>query len=364
MRKVDLKDLTLQGLAEFTGSLRLPRFRADQIFSWLYRPGIRAFSQMTDLNKGLRQQLGEQAFFSTYEPAVYEKSTDGTIKFGFRLEDDTIVEAVLIPDRRRHTLCVSSQVGCAMGCSFCLTGTMGIIRNLRPAEMVGQVSAVRDFLLDEEGEEARINNLVFMGMGEPLANFDNLLAAIDILTEQRGLDFAGRRITVSTCGLVPRIRELGEKTEVNLAVSLHAVDDETRSRLMPINNKFPIAELLEACRDFPMPSRRRIMFEYILIRGINDSDEDAHRLARLLKDIRCKINLLPYNATGNSEYQTPTAERVEAFQRILWQADYTVLIRESRGADISAACGQLATKEMQSSPGVTSGKSGLVQQPT
>jgi 23S rRNA (adenine2503-C2)-methyltransferase len=330
-------------LTDFVESLSLPKYRGKQIFAWLYRPHVADFSQMTDLTKDLRETLASQASFHWPDIADVERSKDGTVKFGFKLEDNTYIESVLIPEDDRNTLCVSSQVGCAMGCEFCLTGGMGFKRNLTPGEIVGQVVRVRDWLYDDDSEPA-LNNLVFMGMGEPLANFDNLLVALEILTDQRGLNFSDRRITVSTCGLVPKIIELGQRTKANLAVSLHSVDDSVRSKLMPINNKYPVAELLEACRNFPMPKRKRIMFEYILIKDLNDSVSDAENLAEKLRDIPCKINLLPYNETEALSFQRPSDEKIELFQRTLWKAGYTVLVRSSRGSDISAACGQLAGK--------------------
>jgi len=344
MEKTDLTNLSLAQLTEFLKGLGLPKYRGTQVFAWLYRPNVTDFSEMTDLSKELRETLAARTSFTWPQIEAFERSKDGTVKYGFKLEDDNYIEAVLIPEDGRYTLCVSSQVGCAMGCEFCLTGTIGFKRNLTPGEIVGQVVRVRDWLLETQGPEAKLSNLVFMGMGEPLANFDNLLVALEILTEQRGLDFSDRRITVSTCGLVPRIIELGRKTKVNLAVSLHSVDDAIRSRLMPINKKYPVAELLEACRNFPMPKRKRIMFEYILIRDLNDSAADAEMLARLLQGIPCKINLLPYNESAGLPFRRPAEQTIEIFQQKLWDAGYTVLVRSSRGADISAACGQLAGK--------------------
>lgn len=344
MEKIDLTDFTLSQLTAFVVSLGLPAFRGKQIFSWLYRPNITDFSQMTDLTKDLRQTLDSRTSFLWPEITAVECSKDGTVKFGFKLDSHSYIESVLIPEESRNTLCVSSQAGCAMGCEFCLTGGMGFKRNLSPGEIVGQVVRVRDWLLETQGENARLNNLVFMGMGEPLANFDNLLIALEILTDQRGLDFSDRKVTVSTCGLVPKILELGQQTRVNLAVSLHSVDDAVRSRLMPINKKYPVADLLEACRNFLIPKRKRIMFEYILIKDLNDSEADAKMLAEKLKDIPCKINLLPYNESGELPFQRPSDDTVERFQQILREAGYTVLLRSSRGSDISAACGQLAGK--------------------
>jgi 23S rRNA (adenine2503-C2)-methyltransferase len=346
MNKTDLTNLSLPRMTEFLVSLGLPKYRGIQVFAWLYRPHVNDFSQMTDLSKELRETLTARTSFDWPHIREVERAKDGTAKYGFELKDDNYIEAVLIPEEDRKTLCVSTQVGCAMGCEFCLTGSIGFKRNLTPGEIVGQVVRVRNWLLDMNATAAGLNNLVFMGMGEPLANFDNLLVALDILTEQRGLDFSERRITVSTCGLVPRIMELGQKTNVNLAVSLHSVDDSIRSRLMPINNKYPVDELLEACRNFPMPKRKRIMFEYILIRDINDSKADADMLAQKLQGIPCKINLLPYNESPGLPFRRPSDKKIELFQQTLWNAGYTVLVRSSRGADISAACGQLAGRKI------------------
>lgn len=349
MPKPDLKNFTLKQVIEFVESLGLSAYRGRQIFSWLYRPNITDFAQMTDLSKKVRELLNDKAMFSQLPPEIEEKSSDGTIKYGFRLGDGALIESVLIPEEGRHTLCVSSQVGCAMGCLFCLTGTMGFKRNLTPAEIVGQVGGILNKMMTQDASitaptNQYINNLVFMGMGEPLANLDNVVTALDILQDQRGYNFSERRITVSTCGLVTKIKELGERTNVNLAISLHAVDDETRTKIMPINAAYPIEELLQTCRDFPLPKRRRIMFEYILIRDLNDSVEQAGILAKKLKGIRCKINLLPCNETPSLPYRKPSEENIEKFQNVLRDAGYTVIVRSSRGDDISAACGQLAAK--------------------
>ena len=347
--KTDLRNFDQEQLITFVESLGQPKFRGKQIMSWLYRPGITDFEQMTDLAKGFRRVLSEHAYISQFDNPIIEKSADGCVKFGFRLDDGYIIESVLIPEPDRNTLCISSQVGCAMRCSFCLTGTMGFTRNLTPSEIVNQVCGVRDYLLSLSAEELigpdRVTNVVFMGMGEPLNNLKNLLTSLSILTEQKGLDLTSRKITVSTCGIVPKMREFGENSCVNLAISLHAVDDKTRDLLMPVNERYSIDELLQACRDFPMPKRRRIMFEYILLAGINDSDQDARILAKKLRGIPCKINLLPYNECPDLPYKSPSRERMLAFQKILMGAHYSVFIRNSRGSDISAACGQLAAKD-------------------
>jgi 23S rRNA (adenine2503-C2)-methyltransferase len=340
--KTDLKNMTGQQLVRYVEALRQPSFRGEQILAWLYRPGITDFSQMTDLAKEFRALLEQRARISFFTDPVIEISSDGAVKFGFRLEDDNFIESVLIPEGERNTLCVSSQVGCAMGCNFCKTGAMGFKRNLKPSEMVNQACAVQDWLIGEG--KKKLTNLVFMGMGEPLANLDNLLPALSILSEQRGLDFASRRITVSTCGLIPQMLEFGKKSDANLAISLHAVDDKTRNQLMPINQKYPISDLLAACREYQMKKRQRIMFEYVLLDGINDSDESAVKLAELLRGIPCKINLLAMNEDESAGFRSSDKEHIFKFQNILRKSGYSVFIRQSRGGDISAACGQLAGK--------------------
>ena len=351
LTSTDLKNLTQDELIDYAVSLGQPAFRGRQLLPWLYRPGIRDFSQMTDLAKDFRILLAEQAVISRFTDPLTEISTDGAVKFGFQLEDGLMIESVLIPEEERNTLCVSSQAGCAMKCRFCLTGQMGFRRNLNRAEIVNQVCAVQDWMRDHQehlpGPEKTLTNLVFMGMGEPLANFDNLLAALSLLTEQRGLDFSARRITVSTCGLVPQMLELGQQSTVNLAVSLHAADNETRSRLMPVNERWPLEELLAACSQYSNKKRQRIMFEYILFAGMNDSDADARRLAILLREVPCKINLLALNEGGGLPFNSPPFERLLRFQQILMDAHYTVFIRKSRGADIAAACGLLATQSSE-----------------
>ncbi|MEW6219549.1 MAG: 23S rRNA (adenine(2503)-C(2))-methyltransferase RlmN [Thermodesulfobacteriota bacterium] len=335
----DLRNLPRPALEAWAEGQGLPAFRGRQIFAWLYRSGVSSFAEMTDLGRDLRSRLAETALISQLTPACVETSRDGTQKYAFRLADGVAIESVLIPEEGHATLCLSSQAGCAMGCRFCLTGRQGLTRNLTPAEIVGQVLGVRDQL----GPAALpITNLVFMGMGEPLANLASLIPALRILTDETGLAFSSRRITVSTCGLPPRMVELGQAITVNLAISLHAPDDATRSRLMPVNDTYPLAQLLAACRAYPLPPRRRITFEYTLIRDLNDHPEQARALARLLRGIRAKINLLVMNEVPDLPFGRPDAETVRRFQEILLAAHYTAPIRESRGADISAACGQLA----------------------
>lgn len=347
----DLSNFTPARLREFCRSLGLSVRQADRVFSWLQRPGVHDFEQMTGIGKKVRVLLAAHARLHRLQPAVVERSEDGTVKFAFRLHDGAVIESVLIPEQERHTLCLSSQAGCAMGCRFCLTGNQGPGRNLAAGEMVNQVMAVLEYMIGAGIVRATprelINNLVFMGMGEPLANYDNLLEALAILMAEQGLEFSGRRITVSTCGLVPGIRALGRDTLVNLAVSLHAADDALRSRLMPVNRRYGIAELLAACREFPLRKKGVVLIEYILLAGINDSLADARLLAEKLRGLKARINLLPANEAPGLPYGRPGPGVVLAFQKVLREAGYNTFIRQSRGADIAAACGQLAGKHRE-----------------
>lgn len=344
--KCDLKNLTRRQLTDYIVGLGLPAARGTQVFRWLQRPGIWSFSQMHDIAQQVREDLESQAMISRFGAYEKERSSDGTVKFAFRLADGALIESVLIPGEGRFTLCLSSQVGCAMGCRFCLTGGMGFIRNLQPAEIVNQVLAVIEYMIGEGMVRSTprefINNLVFMGMGEPLANYDNLLTALTILMDAQGLEFTERRVTVSTCGIVPKIAKLGEEASVNLAISLHAADDATRSRLMPINQRYGLDALLQACRDYPLSRKKVLLMEYILFQGINDSAADAKKLAQQLSGISCRINLMPFNESATLPFQCPDQPTIKQFQHILRKAGFTTLIRNSRGADISAACGQLA----------------------
>jgi len=343
---IDLRNLTRSQVTEFVVGLGLPASRGGQLFANLYRPGLHDISQMTDISRDVRALLTDHAVISRLTPAVKEQSQDGTRKYGFRLHDGALIESVLIPEGDRHTLCISSQVGCPMGCAFCLTATMGFIRNLQPAEIVNQVLGVLEEMIESgiqrDTPRELINNLVFMGMGEPLANYKNLVSALQILMDEKGLEFTARRVTVSTCGIAPMITELGKDVNVNLAISLHAADDATRSRLMPINRTYGVAALLDACRAYPLAKNRVILVEYILLKGINDSLADAALLAEKLDDIPCRINLLPYNQSATLPYQCPDEKHIKKFQEILRGAGYRTLIRNSRGIDIAAACGQLA----------------------
>ncbi|NLC71223.1 MAG: 23S rRNA (adenine(2503)-C(2))-methyltransferase RlmN [Desulfuromonadaceae bacterium] len=333
-QKIDIKNLTLDDLTELLGGLGKERFRARQLMQWIYRHGVVSFDAMTTLSKEFRRELAQIAFISTLTPQVVEESRDGTRKFLFLLGDGESIEAVRIPmDKERATLCVSTQVGCAMGCAFCLTGTLGLRRNLDTAEIVNQVCAVM--------AEEPVGNIVFMGMGEPLANFDNVVKALNILQMEEGFDFSARKLTISTCGLVPEMKRFGEGCSVGLAVSLNAATDEVRDRLMPVNRRYPLAQLMAACRGFPLKQRQRITFEYILIQEVNDSLEDARRLVRLLHGVKAKVNLIPFNEHPASSFRRPPEDRIEAFQKHLLDRGLVAVRRASKGEDISAACGQL-----------------------
>jgi 23S rRNA (adenine2503-C2)-methyltransferase len=337
--KIDLKSLTREELFHFAETEGLPKYRVDQLIHWMYEKYAHDLQEITEFSKSLREDLGRTVYISNLVIAERQRSSDGTEKFLFNLEDGQSIETVLIPDEDRRTLCISSQVGCAMGCSFCLTGETGLIRNLRAHEIVDQIIAVNRLIRPE-----RISNIVLMGMGEPLANFDEVVEALWQITKLIGI--SKRKITLSTSGLVPKMLELtGRAPDVNLAVSLNATTDQVRSEIMPINRKYPLKMLLDACRRYPLQLQRRITFEYVLIDGVNDSIEDAKRLARMLKNMPCKVNLIPYNPHERSRLKRPVHERVLAFQKVLKDSRMNVLVRESKGQDILAACGQLRGKQ-------------------
>lgn len=340
----DLRSLGRDDLDALVAGMGERPFRSRQLFRWLHRRGAASFDEMTDLARGFRASLAERCTVTTLERDAEQRSTDGTIKWRWRTADGLAVESVYMPETERKTLCVSSQVGCGMGCTFCLTATLGLARNLTPGEIVDQVHRANRRLVElGEGEGPRpLTNLVFMGMGEPLANFENLKVALGILLSEDGPNFSHRHVTVSTAGLVPMIARLGAETQVKLAVSLNATTDEVRSRIMPINRRWPIAELLRACRAFPLKQGRRITFEYVMLGGENDTPEDAVRLGRILKGIPSKVNLIPYNESPGLGARAPEAETVEAFQEVLISMGITAVVRKSRGRDIAAACGQLA----------------------
>ncbi len=352
---IDYRSKTVNELEELMKSWGEAAFRGRQLFKWLWTPGFSSLHDITDLPKSLRARLAIEGFVYNLETVSLVASRfDDTCKWAFRLTDGSVIETVYIPGDSHATLCVSSQVGCAMGCRFCKTGSMGFIRNLTPSEIAGQVLSV----IEQLGHEERPRNIVFMGMGEPLANFHNVVASIKILSHDLGLNYSKRRITVSTCGIAPKIVELGEAVDVGLAISLHATTDSLREKLMPVNRRYPLDVLMDACRRFRLPRRRRITFEYIVIKDLNHSKRDAERLCRLLKGIPSKINLIPYNHVDGLEFEAPGEEDVLRFQQSLIEQGFTAIIRKSRGRDIDAACGQLWSKvlsEKSRAEGSTSG---------
>ncbi len=345
MSLIDLASLSLPALTGFvTGLLAEKPFRAKQIYTWVHQRGAVSIGEMTDLSKPLREKLGQLAFLRGLKHDLEQRSTDGTIKYRWQTHDGRFIESVYMPSPARKTLCVSTQVGCAMGCKFCATATLGLLRNLTPAEIVGQVHAVNRAIRTEQGSSTLrpLTNLVFMGMGEPLHNFENVKASLGLLQSEEGPNFSARHITVSTVGLVPMIERFGQETDVKLAISLNASNDETRDRIMPVNRRFKIADLMAACRAFPLRYGRRVTFEYVLMEGVNDTDGDALRLVELTRDLPCKVNLIQYNTNPGLGFETTHDSRAERFRALLTRGGVAAFIRANRGRDIAAACGQLA----------------------
>jgi 23S rRNA (adenine2503-C2)-methyltransferase len=348
----DLKAMTRAELGEWVVSaLGEPRFRGDQIFRWIHLRGVRDFAAMSDLARGLRERLTAEARLGGLELEDVKVARDGTRKLLLRTAQGDRIESVLIPMDDRITQCVSSQVGCKIGCDFCLTARMPLRRHLSASEIVDQVLWARR-VLGEAGVDglpaARVSNLVYMGMGEPLDNYDNMLKSLRIISDEMGMHISTRRITVSTSGVVPKLERLAkEDIQPNLAISLNASNDAQRDRVIPINKAWNIARLLETLRAFPLPPRRLITIEYVMLAGFNDSLDDAKRLATLLRGLRCKVNLIPFNPWPGANYDRPTPAAVDAFGRYLLSRSYTVTVRYSKGDDIGAACGQLDGKQEQ-----------------
>jgi len=335
---LDFSALERAELEQTATRLGLPPFRGRQIFQWIHQRGVSSFTEMTSLSTDLRANLATRAVIPEPELDSRQVSSDGTTKFLLRLGDGRRIEAVYIPDTPAQTFCISTQVGCAMACGFCLTGKMGLLRHLTAGEIVGQVRV----LARETRLAGSAFNLVFMGMGEPLHNYDATMKALRILTDTQGMAVPARRITVSTVGVLPGLQRLAEEPVMpNLAISLHATTDELRDRLAPINRKYKLQDLMDACRTFPVRRRDRITFEYVLLDQVNDTPDDARRLVRLLEGIRGKVNLLPLNEAEGIAFSRPSDARVNAFASILADHGVTVSVRKSRGRDIRAACGQL-----------------------
>ncbi len=350
--RLDLKGLTREELVAQLAGIGKERYRADQVIRWLYRQRVTEIGQMSNLSRSCRERLGEFSYIGKLECLREQVAQDGTRKFLFQLNDGHTIETVLIGDKNRLTLCLSTQVGCRMGCSFCLTGSSGFERDLTAAEIVDQVIQVVDVLDNDSLARGAVTNIVLMGMGEPLDNLEEVIKALEIMKYDDGLQFSSRRITLSTCGLAPEIVELGQRIEVSLAISLNAADDALRSQLMPVNRRYNLAALLAACRSYPHTNQRRITFEYILFADLNDSLDDAHRLVELVGSLPVKINLIPFNEHPELSFKKPQPKKITAFMEYLQRHRLTVMTRRSKGADISAACGQLreGSKAQQSNP--------------
>ena len=346
--RIDLAELDRQALEAELSKRGHESFRARQLFAWIYRRGVTDIDAMTDLSRELRATLSSHFTLTTPEVVNRERSSDGTEKFLLRLADGRQIESVFIPDTPSMTFCISTQVGCAMACAFCLTGKMGLVRNLTAGEIVGQVRVLAHTVdLRDRGF-----NIVLMGMGEPLHNYDETMKALRILTDEHGFAMSPRRITLSTVGVLPALEKLArEPIMPNLAISLHAPTDEQRGALVPINRKYGVSEIIEACKRFPLKRRSRITFEYVMLAGVNDRPEDARRLAKLLHGVKSKVNLIPLNAAAGIPFERPSDEVVSRFAEILADHYLTVSVRKSRGRDIRAACGQLIVEGEKKSAG-------------
>jgi 23S rRNA (adenine2503-C2)-methyltransferase len=338
MGKIDIKNLSKDELIKALVKIGEKPYRSAQIFRWLYKAGVKSFDEMTDLNKELREKLKEE-FHITKIVALDSKRSllDGTTKYLLKLEDSHTIESVLLPEDERTTLCLSSQVGCKFGCSFCASAPFGFVRNLKASEILDEVLFIK-----AHNKDRSITNIVFMGIGEPLDNYNNVMRAIRILNDEDAFKVGARKITISTCGIIPGIEKLAlEKLQVELSVSLHSADDKIRSRLVPINKRYPLYDLIAACKDYTKETKRIITFEYILIKGVNASEGDAFKLSRLLTTFLCKVNVIAYNQIKAKGFEATSGEDVKDFIRTLKSRGINVMLRKSKGEDIDAGCGQL-----------------------
>jgi 23S rRNA (adenine2503-C2)-methyltransferase len=346
-RRQDIKDLGKKQLLSWLGEHDIRPFRAGQILRWVYMRQADSFEQMTDLRKDIRQLLNEHFTIDRLTQIETVTSNDGSCKYLFQLADGNYIESVLIPERDHYTLCISSQIGCAQGCLFCRTARGGLVRNLSRGEIVAQVRDIQNELALQPGQSKRLTNVVLMGMGEPLANYDNVTAALRTITDgDMGLKLASRRVTLSTAGLMDRLPDLQRDVKVKLAISLNATENRTRSRLMPINRKYPIEDIIAACRQYQSVPGHPITFEYILLKNVNDTPEDAQRLVKLLRPLKAKVNLIPFNEHDGSAFKRPAPQAIDRFFKILYDHHYTVIVRHSKGQDIAAACGQLRARKV------------------
>ncbi|MBC8184472.1 23S rRNA (adenine(2503)-C(2))-methyltransferase RlmN [candidate division KSB1 bacterium] len=336
MEKLNITGLTLEEMEQLMASIGQPKYRADQLFTWLYKKRIDSLEQVTVFSKELRRQLSESLNIGHLKIERQQVSSDGdTNKFLFRLKDDHFVESVYIVEGKRRTICLSTQVGCALGCNFCATGNMGFKRNLSVGEIVDQLLTILKTL------KVDATNIVFMGMGEPFLNYDNVMKACEVISHSDGLAIGRRKITISTAGIIPKIKQFADECcGYKLAISLNAPDDKKRTQLMPINKKYPINELVNAGKYYASKSRHLFTFEYLMIAGVNDSEDDARKFKRLFKGVRCKINIIPFNST-DGELKPPTEKKIDAFIKQLLDLKIIISVRRSKGADIDAACGQL-----------------------
>lgn len=345
MQEYDIKSMTFSEVENIVSSMKLPRFRAKQIYDWLQIYGVMSYDEMTNLPKSLRDTLAESYPINSVEIELKQVSKlDETVKYLFRLSDGNFIESVLMKYKYGYTLCVSSQVGCKMGCVFCASTKSGCIRSLLPSEILGQIHAA------QRDMNIRVSHVVMMGMGEPLDNYDNTIRFLNLVSDEKGLNLSMRNISLSTCGIIPRIYDLiDEKFQITLSISLHASDDEMRSKVMPVNNKYPVKDLIKACKDYTKATSRRISFEYAMIKDVNDSDECAFKLAGLLKGMLCHVNLIPANEINESAHKRSTNERLQRFMSILNSKGVNTTIRRSLGSDIDASCGQLRSKHVRNS---------------
>lgn len=365
-KKTRIIGLSKHELTELIVSLGEKPFRAKQIWSWVYNRGVTEFSAMTNIGKDTQEKFAQSLLIDRPQISMDQLSTDGTRKWLLKFEDGNEAEVVYIPEENRGTLCISSQVGCALTCSFCHTGTQPLVRNLTPREIVQQIMVARD-MLDEwpsTRETRLISNIVFMGMGEPFYNYENVSVAIKILMDEEGIALSRRRITVSTSGVVPRIEQCGKELGVNLAISLHAVNNDLRDVLVPLNKKYPIATLIEACRNYPAVSNsRRMTFEYVMLKGVNDSAKEAKELTKLISGIPAIVNVIPFNPWPGSSYECSDQTQIDSFIKIINKGGFPCPVRKPRGRDILAACGQLRSVSMRKSKSILE-KLSLVNQTT
>ena len=334
---LNLRDFTHADLLKYFTERGERPYRAEQVYSWVFKRGVETIDEMTDVSKALREKLKVEFYVGKAKVLDVLTSKDGTQKFLSELADGARIESVIIPEDDRVTLCVSTQAGCALGCRFCLTGTSGFTRNLTLAELTGQVFSAKKILADK----VRLTNIVMMGMGEPLNNYENVMRFAAVLTDGKAFGVSHNKVTISTAGVVPAIKTFMDDTRVNLAVSLNATTDEVRTRLMPINKKYPLEELMSALKVYSRNGRKHVTIEYVMIKGVNDTLDDVARLVKMLRNIQCKVNLIPFNAFEGSEFKSPDNERVQYFHKMLLDDGYTVIVRSSKGGDILAACGQL-----------------------